>query len=133
MDRSLDVRRTRFVIPELYVGEEMLDKIQSDNFQLLVKDTSPSFVCFHFAINMRPTLVYGADDLSTLKLKNSDFSKLILRDENVIKKIIRYFELNTVWRGYQRLVQFTLGAQESEQFKCKVTLENDHLLTLNRI
>lgn len=132
MDRTLKVKTTRFVVPEIYIGNHLLDKIQCDNFQLEVNDTL-SILTFVLLINMRPTLVYGADDLEYLKKQKNDFVELLLKDSNVIKKIIRYFALNKIWQGYQRRVRFDFGSNGSAVFDVNLKKESGSLIRITKI
>jgi hypothetical protein len=132
MDRTLEVKATRFVVPEIYIGKHLLDKIQCDYFQIEVNDTL-CILTFVLLINMRPTLVYGADDLEYLKKQKNDFVELLLKDGNVIKKIIRYFALNKIWQGYQRRVRFDFGSNDSAVFDVNLKKESGSLIRIIKI
>jgi hypothetical protein len=108
-DRSLDIKRTYFQIPELYLnGRSMvMDVIQCNSLYIVVKDSNPSSLTFLFNIRENPTLVGGATELRNFITDLDNFSKLYLTDDYVINRTIGFFEKNPSWRKYPRSLRFS--------------------------
>ena len=106
MDRSHDLKKTKFVIREVILGEYSLDKLQCGRLSLEIKDSEPPSLTLTFSINNTSTLVDGNDDIEVLAEKIDQFDELVLTDEYAISELYKIFKANFGWSKYPRLLRF---------------------------
>lgn len=126
MDRSLDLKKTHFQIPELYLdGRSMvLDVIQCDSLHIYVKDSEPQSLTFIFNIKDKPGLVGGASELRDFISSVDNFHKLILQDEYVVERAKSFFSKNPIWKKYPRFIRFSFQKSGREK-DFRITISNE--------
>ena len=106
MDRAIDIKKTKFIIREMNLGEISLDKLQCEKLILYASESDPS-VTLIFSIKGKSTLVFGDDDIEDFRENTGKFDDLQISDEYIITRIYKLLKSNSSWDKYPKFVRFT--------------------------